>query len=153
MTDTEFLADQLRRAHTGEAWHGPALKEVLAGVTPEMASSRPIPDAHSIWEIARHVAAWIPAVGRRLNGEAVDLTGDQDWPPADSRNDAWQKTLTSLDSETVALEAAIRALPADSLRKGVPGTNYSVRFMLEGVTQHHLYHAGQIAMLKKFLAR
>jgi hypothetical protein len=153
MTDTEFLADQLRRAHNGEAWHGPALNEVLAGVTPEIASSRPIPGAHTIWEIVRHVAAWIPAVGRRLNGETVELTGDQDWPPTDSSNDAWQKTLAGLDRETASLEAAIKALPADSLRKGVPGTNYSVRFMLEGVVQHHLYHAGQIAMLKKFLAR
>jgi hypothetical protein len=31
----------------------------------------------------------------------------------------------------------------------VPGTEYSVYFMLHGVIQHDLYHAGQIALLKK----
>ena len=153
MTDTEFLADQLRRAHTGEAWHGPALKEILEGVTGEMAYSRPVPEAHTIWEIVRHISAWLSAVHRRMNGEAVELTGEHDWPPADSTEAAWQKTLAELDRETAALQEAIAKLPAESLRKGVPGCNYSVRFMLEGVVQHHLYHAGQIVALKKFLAR
>jgi uncharacterized damage-inducible protein DinB len=153
MTDTEFLADQLRRAHTGEAWHGPALKEILDGVTAEMACARPVPQAHTIWEIVRHVSAWLGAAGRRMSGEAVELIGEHDWPTTDSTDAAWQKTLAELDRETAALQEAIAKLPAELLRKGVPGRNYSVRFLLEGIVQHHLYHAGQILMLKKFLTR
>src|ERR1041384_7534740 len=35
-------------------------------------------------------------------------------------------------------------------KKGmVPGTPYNVYFLLHGVIQHDLYHAGQIALLKK----
>lgn len=152
MTDPEFLADQLRRAHNGDAWHGPALRETLAGVTAEMAAARPIAQGHTILEIVRHVGAWIPVAGRRMNGEAVEPSSDQDWPASASSSEEWQSSLAALDRDTAALEAAIRALPAESLRKGVPGANYSVRFLLEGVIQHHLYHAGQIAVLKKFLA-
>lgn len=153
MNDIEFLSDQLRRAHNGEAWHGPSLKETLTGVTAAMAASRPVPGAHTVWEIVRHVGAWLPAVGRRLQGEAVDLPQEQDWPaPAEPSEAAWHDTLAALDCETLALQNAIVNLPAESLRKGVPGANYSVRFMLEGVIQHHLYHAGQIAILKKMFA-
>jgi uncharacterized damage-inducible protein DinB len=153
MNDSEFLADQLRRAHTGEAWHGPSLRETLAGVTAEMASARPIATGHTIWELVLHISAWIPAVGRRrLAGEAVELSGAQDWPaPQDASESAWQATLASLDRETRALEQTIAHLPEESLEKGVPGRDHSVRFMLEGVVQHHLYHAGQIALLKKML--
>jgi len=150
MNDTEFLADQLRRAHMGQAWHGPSLRESLAGVTAEMASIRPVPQVHTIWEVVRHISAWLPAVGQRLEGQAVELTGEHDWPAADSSEAAWQKTLADLDRETERLQETISKLPPGALRKGVPGHG-SVRFMLEGVIQHHLYHAGQIALLKKMV--
>jgi len=153
MNDIDFLADQLRRAQVGEAWHGPSLRETLAGVRAEMAAARPIRGAHTIWELVLHVSAWLRAVGRRLAGESLELAGAEDWPPVeDTSESAWQKALATLDHETSALQEAIARLPEGSLRKGVSGCNYSVRFMLEGVVQHHLYHAGQIALLKKIAA-
>lgn len=153
MNNVEFLAEQLRRAHQGEAWHGPSLRETLAGVTADMASARPVPQAHTIWELVLHTAAWLPAVGRRLEGESVELPAAEDWPATgDNSEAAWQNTLAALDRETSRLQETIAKLPDESLRKGVPGGNYSVRFMLEGVIQHHLYHAGQIALLKKMVS-
>ena len=43
----------------------------------------------------------------------------------------------------------IAALPEPRLRDQVPGKDYDFYFMLHGVVQHELYHAGQIAILKK----
>jgi hypothetical protein len=34
----------------------------------------------------------------------------------------------------------------------VPGRNYTYLFMFDGLVQHHLYHAGQMALLKKAAA-
>jgi|SRR5579872_1184086 len=153
MNSVEFLADQLRRAHQGEAWHGPSLRETLAGVDATMASARPVVQAHAIWELVRHVAAWLPVVGRRLEGESVELPADEDWPATREASEAaWQNTLAALDDETKKLREKISKLPEEALRKGVPGANYSVRFMLEGVIQHHIYHAGQIMLLKKMVS-
>lgn len=153
MNNVEFLADQLRRAHQGEAWHGPSLRETLAGVDAAMASARPVAEAHTIWELVQHVAAWVPVVGRRLDGESVELPAAEDWPATGAASEAaWQNTLAALDQETRQLQDKISKLPEEALRKGVPGSNYSVRFMLEGVIQHHLYHAGQIALLKKMVS-
>lgn len=153
MNQSEFLADQLRRAHQGEAWHGPSLREILAGITAEMASSRPVAQAHGIWELVTHISAWLPAVGRRLDGESVELPAAADWPAtAESSETAWQNALAALERETQKLQETIAKLPEESLHKGVPGRDHSVRFMLEGVIQHHLYHAGQIALLKKMVS-
>ena len=58
MSEATRIADQLRRAFHGEAWHGPALLELLKGVPSEEAARRPLPKAHSIWEIVLHVGAW-----------------------------------------------------------------------------------------------
>jgi hypothetical protein len=45
---------------------------------------------------------------------------------------------------------AIRRLKEDDLdRESVPGKPYTLYFMLHGVVQHNLFHAGQIALLKK----
>ena len=148
MNNGEFLADQLRRAHQGEAWHGPSLRETLSGVTAEMAGARPVGDAHTIWELIRHIGAWVHAAGRALEGEALGAA--EDWPPVEQMSEAvWQETLARLDQETEHLQKAISKLSDEHLKKGVTGRDFSVRFLLEGLIQHHLYHAGQMALLKK----
>jgi hypothetical protein len=47
------------------------------------------------------------------------------------------------------LVKAVSTLPEARLRERVPGKRYDFYFMLHGVAQHALYHAGQIAILKK----
>jgi len=154
MNDTEFLADQLHRAYAGPAWHGPSLREVLEGVSARTAAARPVIAAHSIWELVMHVGAWTSAVRRRLAGEPVELSPSEDWPAVSGASEAaWRQTLDALEREQNQLREAIRALPETALKSGVPGCNYSVRFMLEGAVQHNLYHAGQIALLKKMVQR
>lgn len=92
------------------------------------------------------------AVRRRLAGDAAELSPQEDWPVIDGGSEtAWRQTLAALDQEQNQLRDSISALSEGSLKSGVPGTKYSVRFMLEGVIQHNLYHAGQIALLKKML--
>jgi hypothetical protein len=48
MSESDHIADQLRRAFYGDAWHGDSLFEILAGVTAAQAAARPVKDAHSI---------------------------------------------------------------------------------------------------------
>jgi len=48
--------------------------------------------------------------------------------------------------------AAVDDLPDSRLYEVVPGKtgkHYTFYYMLHGVVQHELYHAGQIALLKK----
>jgi len=150
MTEVERIADQLERACAGEAWHGPSLGEVLVGVTAREAAARPVAGAHSIWEIVLHLAAWEGAVRRRLGGDAARLTPEEDWPAASGGGEAaWGQALAALDAERRALHEAVCALSDESLNARVPGKDYSVYFMLQGVIQHNLYHAGQIALLRK----
>jgi len=152
MSEIDRIADQLRRAYEGEAWHGPSLREILAGITVEQAARRPLPQAHTIWELVLHIAAWESIVRRRLGGEAVEATPEQDWPPVrDTGDAAWKTALDDLDRGHHQLRQAIAALSDDQLRQKVAGQNYSIYGMLHGLIQHDLYHAGQIALLKKAL--
>src|SRR5260370_21067202 len=81
MSEAVRIADQLRRAFRGDAWHGDSVFEILEGVTAAQAAARPIKSAHTIWELVLHVAAWDGAVLRRLGGGAVGLSAAENFPP------------------------------------------------------------------------
>jgi uncharacterized damage-inducible protein DinB len=150
MSETARIADQLRRAFGGAAWHGDSLFEILDGVTAAQAAARPIKNAHSIWEIVLHVAAWDGAVHRRLGGAALKLSDEQNFPPVTGTSEsAWRRTLAQVRQVHDELVAAVSALPDSRLGERVPGEKHDVYQKLHGVVQHELYHAGQIALLKK----
>ena len=150
MSETVRIADQLRRAFRGEAWHGHSLFEILDGVTAAQATARPIKNAHSIWELVLHIGAWDGAVRRRLGGEVLALSDEQNFPPVtDTSEPAWRRTLAHVKQVHDELMAAVSALPDSRLGERLPGEDHDIYQKLHGVVQHELYHAGQIALLKK----
>ncbi len=145
--ETRRLASQLRRSYEGQAWHGPSLRELLDGVTSEQAAAKPVSGAHSIWELVLHVTAWEREALAVLEGKKYEtLAGAKDWPPV---SEPWQTTLDALEAVTHALVTAIRAMPEEKLNESAGGAEYNFYFLLHGVVQHNLYHAGQIAILKR----
>ena len=150
MTETERIVDQLNRAFVGEAWHGPAVMEILAGITAEQATARPFAGGHSIWELALHIEAWTRTCCRRLQRDRAQLTDAEDWPAvagADERG--WKQARESLKQAHQELAAAILQLDEARLDQPIIEGMSSVYVTLHGVIQHSLYHAGQIALLKK----
>jgi uncharacterized damage-inducible protein DinB len=150
MDEIKRIDDQLRRAFEGHAWHGPSLHELLADVTAEQATARSVSGGHSIWEIALHIAAWHEGVRRRVEGERVELSPEEDWPPVASTSEAaWQDALAVLERTHTDLRRTVSRLADARLQEMVAGKDHSVYVMLHGLIQHDLYHAGQIALLKK----
>jgi len=148
------IADQLRRAFEGNAWHGPALLELVSDVDAATAAAKPLPKVHSIWELVLHVAAWDGACHRRLSGKKTQLTGNQNFPRVPEPTEAaWRHAIAAAKRTHNALVEAVSTLPAMRLRDRVPGKRYDFYHMLHGLVQHELYHAGQIAILKKARVR
>lgn len=146
------LANQIDRAMTGPMWHGPALSEVLEGVTAVQAAARPIANAHSIWEIVLHAAAWAEIARARLKGERItDPTTEEDWPAAATSEDEWQQALARVAAGHHLLAADVRQLTDDAFKERVKGLDYTVSVLVHGVIEHSTYHGGQIMMLRKAL--
>lgn len=150
-TEAARIAKQLENAFDGGAWHGPALCELLAGVDAKAAAAHPVAGAHSIWELVLHIAAWDDAVNRRIVlRKALQLKMRQNFPPVtDTSPIAWKKAVARAKQAHADLLNTVRGLSDKRLRERVPGKRYDIGFMLHGVAQHELYHAGQIALLKK----
>jgi uncharacterized damage-inducible protein DinB len=157
MSETARLADQIRRAFDGEAWHGDSVAEILQGVDAAMAASHPIKNAHSIWELVLHIAAWDGAVLKRTGGTAVQLSDEQNFPPVKNTSEsAWGQAIEHAKRTHNELVHVVAAFPDARLAEQVPGKNesyYDFFYMFSGIVQHELYHAGQIALLKKAAAQ
>ena len=154
VSETQRIADQLRRTMDGDAWHGPAVREVLKGVAAAQAAARPVPGGHSIWETVLHIAAWTNAVRRRLLGDPAKLPPEEDWPavPAPTEQ-AWTAALEHLAQAQQALLDEVAKVSPQQLDQPIIQGMSSIYVTLHGLAQHHAYHAGQIALLKKALSR
>jgi nicotinate-nucleotide pyrophosphorylase (carboxylating) len=150
MSEVSRILDQLRRAWDGDAWHGPPLAKILAGTTAVTAVTRPGAGAHSIAEIVLHLTTWHEVALRRLQGEEYEPPAGENWPEVTSLGEpAWQNVLFELRRSFENLCVALEDLEEEQLVGPAPGKDYSVYVLLHGVVQHNLYHAGQIALLKK----
>ena len=152
MTDVERIVDQLNRLVEGDSWHGPSIREILAGVSASDAASHPVPGAHSIWELVHHVTAWVRAAHERVLGNVCEPEGEADWPPVrDTTDRAWASAFDTLRRAQADLVRTLETFSDADLDAPVPNREYSRAHMLHGLAQHHAYHAGQMALLKRSL--
>ena len=146
-----WLDDQLRRSFDGDAWHGPAVREALDGIDANRAAAHPVAGAHSVWELVLHLGATYRVVLRRLAGESAQLTPDEDWERVPEPTEAnWRATIDRLAALNRELREAVRIFPVERLDQPlVPNPTYTAITQFIGITQHDLYHAGQIVLLKR----
>jgi uncharacterized damage-inducible protein DinB len=150
----ERLAARLERTVTGPMWHGPALDEVLADITPAQAAARPITGAHTIWELVLHIAVWADIARARLESPVGDPAPERDWPTPIATGPAeWRAAVARLRESYQTLAASVRGLDDTGLAALVAGQQYSASTMLHGVVEHGAYHGGQIALLRRALSR
>lgn len=140
------IRDQYQRAWDGDAWHGPPLARLLDSIDQPTSQWRPAGGAHSIQDLASHITFWLDAAHRRLRGETyLPERGDWDVPAAER----WDGTRDRLQATYQSLVRAITITPESRLREPVAGMSYDVYVLLHGALQHTLYHAGQIAMMRR----
>lgn len=148
--EIEHLAGEHRRALRGEAFHGPGVLEVLEGVTAQTAQRRSVPGAHTIWEIVRHIEVWDRVVLRRIQGEIFDPTPEEDWPPVlESDEASWVRDVAAMVATHEELNRAILGLTPGALEVRVAENRPELFRLVYGASHHELYHAGQIAILRK----
>jgi uncharacterized damage-inducible protein DinB len=153
MSEIQRIVDQMDRGFSGDAWHGPPVMQVLEGVTADDAAKYPVDGAHSIWEIVNHIAAWNMIVRLRIEGETPEVTPELDWPPvSETTEQDWRSAVDNLTHSRIRLRRVVQSLHDEKLGEQVRGKDHTLYVMLHGVVQHDLYHAGQIAILKKALA-
>lgn len=146
-SEIERLVSLLRRTFEKNAWHGPAVKEVLEGVTEQQALKR-IGNTHSIIELVTHMTSWRIFVVRKLQGEDdYKVTDELNFPETTD----WARALRELDESQEKLLEAIRSFPEGKLGDLVPHNTYRYTYytLMHGIIHHDLYHTGQLSLIKR----
>jgi hypothetical protein len=82
-----------------------------------------------------------PVTDRHGTGQSLRRT---------SARASWADTISRFEEEARSLEQAILAFPGHRLNEQAPAAEPQTFYvLLHGAVQHNLYHAGQIALLKK----
>jgi ankyrin repeat protein len=150
MNETAHIAELYKKSFVGNSWHGPAVLEILQNVSDEVARAKPFASTHSIVELVVHISFWQNVVLRRIAGEIVEPSEKEDWNSSVVCNEeTWKHTLAALKTGFDNLYTAILSLSAAELEKNIAGKNISLYETLHGIIHHNIYHAGQIALLKK----
>jgi uncharacterized damage-inducible protein DinB len=153
---------EVRRMYDGNAWHGPGVLDVLNGITATQAAARPLSNAHSIFELTHHMAAWIGEATSRIRGEPAGDPADGSFPPRgvpvdDAAWDAVRDLLARRHREfcdtVAALDPARLDDPVNASTRPDAAHPRTFSALIHGVVQHNAYHAGQVMLLRKAIER
>jgi uncharacterized damage-inducible protein DinB len=149
MCELQKIADSYRAVTIKGAWYGPTLAELLAEISPELATMQPTPEAHSISELLQHLLLWNERVRNTSESNPMPRwLAEQEWAePAIP----WNELVARWNESRDQLEQEIRHFPLEDLAKQVPGRDYPYETLLHGIVQHAIYHSGQIAMVLSVL--
>jgi hypothetical protein len=151
------IADLIDRVMTGDPWHGPSVAAILEGVSASSAAQSGPAGTHGIWEIVLHMTGWAREVTARLSGRSAQEPEAGDWPSIGVPDAArWREAQSALFAAHRDLAAAVRGLdeailatPVKDFRDNALGTGLSHYVTGHGLIHHTVYHAGQIALLKR----
>ena len=150
MSERQRILDLLDRAYRAKTWCGPALLETLDGVGAALAARHVKRGVHSIWELVEHVASWNDIVAERLSGKRPVVTPERNFPPITRTTPAaWKATLRRLARTQGKFRREVARFPVARLGRRRPKLDHTWNVLIHGQIQHQLYHAGQIAMLRR----
>ena len=154
--DNIFFKDILEEAYYRKAWHGPNLHSSLKGVGADTALKRPSKGRHNIYEITVHSSYWIYRVIRRIKKSTeikFPLKGTNWFESPNTLSETeWIKQKKILNSFHEELYDLILDLN-NELREKPESEKQKISRLLIGIAMHDVYHAGQIQLIKKLIAR
>ena len=136
------------------AWYGSDLRAAIASVKAADAFTRPAPGRHNIAEVALHHAYWVGQIERKLTGGAAPdfpLVGE-DWFELEGDGKlSWRAIVTLVDASHQRLSRTVGEIAGG--KRPSPLSDAERFDVVIGITGHAAYHAGQIQLLKRMMAR
>ena len=149
-TELEHIINNLKDCFDGKPWYGMSMMGKLEAIPWEIVNERKY-ESKSIAVLVQHIINWRIFLLKKLDGdEEYDLKIDspEDWSEVfiTSKRE-WDDLKNRLgETQQELLKNLAEATPA-LLKRQVPGKKYTFLPILTSITQHDIYHLGQIAML------
>jgi len=146
------IATHFREVHFGGNWTSVNLKDSLADVSWEQATTKVEP-LNTIAALVFHINYYVSAILQVLRGGLLDAHDKYsfDVPPIQSHEE-WEKLLAKTWKDAEAFATLVEQLPESKFSETFADEKYGNYYRnLQGVIEHTHYHLGQIILVKKLL--
>lgn len=149
---TAQIAKHIRELYFGGNWTGSNLKDNLADVTWQQATTQ-VYSLNTIVAMVYHMNYFVDAIVRVLKGGPLEAHDkfSFDHPPVQSQED-WEKMLDKTWNDAEKFASLVEQLPESILWENFSGEKYGNYYRnIHGVIEHTHYHLGQIVLVRKIL--
>lgn len=148
------LADNLLGLYSGDNWTDAFLSETLHQLSFEQAQTQTSVSKNTASALAHHIAFWNEIIIMRLSGSYPKIPEANGFDVSLLRSDEdWQQLLSRLKKSFVDLADKIRSIPEAEYDQKIGGGKSTIGKNIFGIIEHDYYHAGQVAMIAKAVAK
>jgi len=149
---SQQIAKHLRDVHFGGNWTSVNLKDSLADITWQQATTQ-VYSFNTIAALVYHMNYFVSAVLKVLQGGPLDAHDKYSFDvPSISSEEDWEKLLNKTWADAETFVNLIEQLPDNKLGEIFSNEKYGSYYRnLQGIIEHNHYHLGQIVLMKKIL--
>ena len=156
--ELQSIIRNIENVNSGEPWFGRPVLALLEEVDESIAFIKPNEKSHSCIELLYHMITWAEFVLKRIEKDDINdmaVFEKLDWREIDPKIHGWQEGLKQFKEIHSSIIRLLKEKGDDDkfLEEIVDYRNYKFRFMLNGLIQHNVYHAGQIAYVVKMVKK
>jgi uncharacterized damage-inducible protein DinB len=146
----EYIIKDLKECFDGKPWYGDSVMKKLDTIDWHIVNDQ-VYGTKSIAVLLRHIINWRVFVIKKLKGDAdydiiIDELNDWDQIKINHEKEWGQLKQEIRETQKEILELLVNC-NNDLLDELVPGKKYTFGPILQSISQHDIYHLGQIAML------
>ena len=149
-TELEHIIYNLQQCFDGKPWYGISMMKKLNAIPWEIVNEEKY-EGKSIAVLVKHIINWRIFLLKKLDGDVeydLKIDSPEDWTAAHINNQQeWVALKAELAKSQANLLEKLSTATEELLAKKVPGKEYTFLPILTSISQHDIYHLGQIAML------
>lgn len=149
-----LFINKYNKVYKGSPWYGDSLMSILNKVDPGKVFVKPSgKKTNSIAEITAHIIGWREFLLSRISEKHKFKLTQKDtfnWKRIDkNEKTAWKNLLREMDVVQNEIIKILNNSDDEILNLKVRDRKFKIKYLLDGVIQHDIYHIGQIAALNK----
>jgi len=152
--EIQYIIGTLKNVLSNEPWYGKPVYAILEEAGTGYVNRNPEETCHSMIELLYHMTTWTEYALSVIKNEELEKTKAIeafDWRTINPGEHNWEKGFLQFKSANEKIIELLDTKDDSFLGQILPDKNYNFRFLLNGLIQHHIYHAGQIAYIKNLL--
>ena len=154
--EINLFINKYNKVYKGSPWYGDSLMSILNKVDPGKVFIKPSgKKTNSIAEITAHIIGWREFLLSRISEKHQFKLTQKDtfnWKRIDkNEKTAWKNLLREMDATQNKIIKILNNSDDEILNLNVRDRRFKIKYLLDGVLQHDIYHIGQIAALNKTL--